>query len=68
MCGCTGVRGVAVQRAGHGRRGWHGAAAAIRSVLPVWRHRTARHVCGAGARGHVGYMVAAAQPVVPPGH
>ena len=68
MCGCTGVRGVAVQRAGHGRRGRHGAAAAVRSVFPIRRHRTARHVRGAGARGHMGDVVAAAQPVVTPGH
>lgn len=68
MCRCAGVRGVAVQRAGHGRRGRHGAAAAVRSVVPVGRNRTARHVRGPGARGHVRYVVAAAQPFVPSSH
>lgn len=64
----TGVRRVAVQRARHGGGGGHGAAAAVGSVLPVGWHRTARHVRGARARRHVGDVVAAAEPVVTPGH
>lgn len=68
MRGRTGVRGVAVQRAAHSWRGRYGTATAVRSVLSVRRHGTACHVRGTGARGHVGHVVAAAQPVVTPGH
>lgn len=68
MRGRAGVRRVAVQRAAHGRRGRDGAAAAVRPVLAVRWHGTARHVRGPGTRRHVGDVVAAAQPVVASGH
>lgn len=68
MCRCAGVGRVAVQRAGHGRRGRNWTAAAVRPVVPARGNRAARHVRGPGARGHVRYVVAAAQSVVPPSH
>lgn len=58
---------VTVQRTGHSRGRGHRAAATVRStVFPVGRYRTAGHVRGPGARGHVRYVVAA-QPVVTTG-